>query len=175
MQFVLKQEWGTIFKYTYFPVFWIYYAVKVKCIAITMQELWLMSVTFFPLCSSQIMSPVPPVSSPPLTSKTKELADNENLDVSQILYLHFLYLRLFSDLVLVLLYVCGYLNLSTRSCWILKVLKEYKCKLNAKKIAIGHLFMYLVPLSKIGGLGLEFFIELLYFKRKLLQRLLHAD
>ncbi|KQK78758.1 phosphatidylinositol 3-kinase catalytic subunit type 3 isoform X5 [Amazona aestiva] len=30
--------------------------------------------------SSQIMSPVPPVSSPPLTSKTKELADNENLD-----------------------------------------------------------------------------------------------
>ncbi|XP_025946464.1 phosphatidylinositol 3-kinase catalytic subunit type 3 isoform X8 [Apteryx rowi] len=30
--------------------------------------------------SSQIMSPIPPVSSPPLTSKTKELADNENLD-----------------------------------------------------------------------------------------------
>ncbi|PKU43750.1 phosphatidylinositol 3-kinase catalytic subunit type hypothetical protein [Limosa lapponica baueri] len=30
--------------------------------------------------SSQIMSPLPPVSSPPLTSKTKELADNENLD-----------------------------------------------------------------------------------------------
>ncbi|XP_010186138.1 PREDICTED: phosphatidylinositol 3-kinase catalytic subunit type 3, partial [Mesitornis unicolor] len=30
--------------------------------------------------SSQIMTPVPPVSSPPLTSKTKELADNENLD-----------------------------------------------------------------------------------------------
>ncbi|KAM6033762.1 phosphatidylinositol 3-kinase catalytic subunit type 3 isoform 4-T4 [Chlamydotis macqueenii] len=30
--------------------------------------------------SSQIMSPVPPVSSPPLTSKTKELADSENLD-----------------------------------------------------------------------------------------------
>uniref|UniRef100_A0A8C3UNK7 Phosphatidylinositol 3-kinase catalytic subunit type 3 n=1 Tax=Catharus ustulatus TaxID=91951 RepID=A0A8C3UNK7_CATUS len=30
--------------------------------------------------SSQIMSPIPPVSSPPLTSKTKELAENENLD-----------------------------------------------------------------------------------------------
>ncbi|KAF1587997.1 UNVERIFIED_CONTAM: Phosphatidylinositol 3-kinase catalytic subunit type 3, partial [Eudyptes robustus] len=30
--------------------------------------------------SSQIMSPIPPVSSPPLTSKTKELADSENLD-----------------------------------------------------------------------------------------------
>ncbi|XP_030323524.1 phosphatidylinositol 3-kinase catalytic subunit type 3 isoform X3 [Calypte anna] len=30
--------------------------------------------------SSQIMNPVPSVSSPPLTSKTKELADNENLD-----------------------------------------------------------------------------------------------
>uniref|UniRef100_A0A8C6Z2X2 Phosphatidylinositol 3-kinase catalytic subunit type 3 n=1 Tax=Nothoprocta perdicaria TaxID=30464 RepID=A0A8C6Z2X2_NOTPE len=30
--------------------------------------------------SSQIMSPIPPVSSPPLTSKTKEPADNENLD-----------------------------------------------------------------------------------------------
>jgi len=33
------------------------------------------------------MSPIPPVSSPPLTSKTKELADNENLDVSQMLCL----------------------------------------------------------------------------------------
>lgn len=41
------------------------------------------------LCSSQIMSPIPPVSSPPLTSKTKELADSENLDVSQTLYLGF--------------------------------------------------------------------------------------
>ncbi|XP_041277986.1 phosphatidylinositol 3-kinase catalytic subunit type 3 isoform X2 [Onychostruthus taczanowskii] len=30
--------------------------------------------------SSQIMSPIPPVSSPPLASKTKELAENENLD-----------------------------------------------------------------------------------------------
>ncbi|NXS51149.1 PK3C3 kinase, partial [Brachypteracias leptosomus] len=37
--------------------------------------------------SSQIMSPNPPVSSPPLTSKTKELPDSENLDVSQMLYL----------------------------------------------------------------------------------------
>lgn len=139
-----------------------------------MQEL--MPVTCFPLCSSQIMSPIPPVSSPPLTSKTKELADNENLDVSQMIYLtFFLYLRLFSDLVLFLVYVCGYLNLSTMSCSIFKVLKEYKCKLNVKKIAIGHLFMYLVTLSKIGGLGLEFFIKLLFFKRKLLQRLLHAD
>ncbi|RMC00722.1 hypothetical protein DUI87_22749 [Hirundo rustica rustica] len=36
--------------------------------------------------SSQIMSPVPPVSSPPLTSKTKELAENENLDVFRVLY-----------------------------------------------------------------------------------------
>lgn len=54
------------------------------------QELWTMPITCFPLCSSQIMSPIPPVSSPPLTSKTKELADNENLDVSQILYLAFL-------------------------------------------------------------------------------------
>uniref|UniRef100_A0A8V0Y6I3 Phosphatidylinositol 3-kinase catalytic subunit type 3 n=1 Tax=Gallus gallus TaxID=9031 RepID=A0A8V0Y6I3_CHICK len=30
--------------------------------------------------SSQIMTPIPPVSSPPLTSKMKEPADNENLD-----------------------------------------------------------------------------------------------
>uniref|UniRef100_A0A803W1G3 Phosphatidylinositol 3-kinase catalytic subunit type 3 n=1 Tax=Ficedula albicollis TaxID=59894 RepID=A0A803W1G3_FICAL len=30
--------------------------------------------------SSQIMSPIPPISSPPLTSKTKELTENENLD-----------------------------------------------------------------------------------------------
>ncbi|NXD46303.1 PK3C3 kinase, partial [Copsychus sechellarum] len=30
--------------------------------------------------SSQIMSPIPPVSSPPLASKTKEPAENENLD-----------------------------------------------------------------------------------------------
>lgn len=37
--------------------------------------------------SSQIMTPIPPVSSPPLTSKMKEPADNENLDVSEVFYI----------------------------------------------------------------------------------------
>lgn len=33
------------------------------------------------------MTPIPPVSSPPLTSKMKEPADNENLDVSEVFYI----------------------------------------------------------------------------------------
>lgn len=45
-----------------------------------------MAITRSPLCSSQIMTPIPSVSSPPLTSKMKEPADNENLDVSQVFY-----------------------------------------------------------------------------------------
>lgn len=49
------------------------------------------------------MSPIPPVSSPPLTSKTKELAENENLDVSHTITLYLLYLSY--DVVLFLAFV----------------------------------------------------------------------
>lgn len=103
MQFVLKQGWDATFKErkqrnpsSFLNLLCCgseIYCDFHACYLAPKREPWIIPVTCFPLCSSQIMSPIPPVSSPPLTSKTKELAENENLDVSHMIY--FLFIVLF--------------------------------------------------------------------------------